>query len=223
MPIHVVFEVTADASKLETSEKYYETLSPHLRKQPGFIEELNYVNDDPNSSLAMSSWVSEEALLARQILPAHLRIEKAARENVFESYRVRLGWEEQAPEPKARTGKKGRRMVLHQQPRSIRPALATRSCCNDDEIGAASVQDMWREDADASSVLQELVDHRIWWNDTHTLHVTSWLDAARAEAFAADVERVPGDWLRRVAVDREYTRVDRKEVPQNTEPDIGHL
>ncbi|KAK3707270.1 hypothetical protein LTR37_012271 [Vermiconidia calcicola] len=214
MPVYVVFEGVTRSDQLQRSDNFYTTLSPHLRNQPGLIEEINYGNQSPNDSMLLSSWMNEEALVAWQILPILLRIEKAGHEKVFSSYRIRVGWEEEVPPPKARTFKPGHYMVLYQHPK-----ISEHMSEPWQESIQMPVKSILLDDVDSASVLKRLLDHSVWLTETHILHVSGWPDAALAEGFEHSIKRVPGDWLRRIAVDRDYTGQDRDEAPRKTEPD----
>ncbi|KAK3710245.1 hypothetical protein LTR37_010466 [Vermiconidia calcicola] len=205
MPVYVVFEGTTRSDQLQ---------SPHLGKQPGLIEEINYGNQSPNDSMLLSSWMNEETLVAWQILPIHLRIEKAGREKGFSSYRIIVGWEEEVPLPKARTSKPGHYMVLYQHPKISEHTLEPWQ-----ESIQMPVESILLDDVDSSSLLKRLLDHSLWLTETHILHVSGWPDAALAEGFEHSIKRVPGNWLHGIAVDRDYTGQDKDEAPRKTEPD----
>lgn len=213
MPYYAVFEGSVYPEKTDASNKFYETLSPHLRRQPGLVEEINYLNQNPSDSMLLSSWISEEALTGWQVLPIHLRIQKAAREGVFSSYRIRLGHESESATSRM-TSNPGQFMVLYQHPKGSAHVL-------DDAHGSLlpSMEHLLREGRDSSEILKGLLDHAIWSTETHILHVSGWPDGVTAEKFENALKRVPGDWLRRIAVARDYTGTHRREAPKKTEPD----
>ncbi|KAJ9654526.1 hypothetical protein H2198_006469 [Neophaeococcomyces mojaviensis] len=213
MPYYAIFEGSVYPEKTDASNKFYETLSPHLRRQRGLVEEINYFNQNPNDSMLLSSWISEEALTEWQVLPIHLRIQKAAREGVFSSYRIRLGHESESATSKM-TSSPGQFMVLYQHPKSSAHGLddANRSLL-------PSMGHLLGEGYDPSEILKALLDHALWSTETHMLHVSGWPDKATAEIFEHSLKRVPGDWLRRIAVARDYTGTHRREAPEKTEPD----
>lgn len=208
MPYYAIFEGTVHPSKTSTSDKFYSTLAPHLRRQPGLVEEINYLNQNPHDSMLLSSWVSEEALTKWQTLPIHLRIQKAARGGVFSSFRIRLGWESESATSRM-TEAPGQFMVLYQHPKGSAHGSNNTN----------SMEHLLRDGCDASEILRALLDHAVWWTETHVLHVSGWPDVATVEKFENSLERVPGDWLRRIAVARDYTGIHRREAPEKTEPD----
>jgi len=213
MPYYAVFEGTVYTDKQETSYKFYETLNPHLRKQPGLVEEINYLNDKPNDSMLLSSWINEEALVGWQVLPIHLRIQKAGRESVFSSYRIRTGYESDSTTCRM-TSKTGSFMVLFQHPKdsALQPENLHGSL-------PSGMKHLLREDCKHNEVFQGLLDHSIWLTETHILQVSGWPNLEVAERFGHSLKRVPGDWLRRIAVHRDYKKTDREEAPAKTEPD----
>lgn len=214
MPYYAVFEGSVYVDKQETSDKFYETLSPHLRKQIGLVEEINYLNDKPTDSMLLSSWINEEALVGWQVLPIHLRIQKAGREHVFSSYRIRTGYESDSTTSRM-TSKTGTFMVLFQHPKDS--ALQRE---NLHESLPSNMEHLLREDFEPDKVFKDILDHSIWLTETHMLHVSGWPNLEAAEQFEHSLRRVPGDWLRQIVVHRDYTRTDRKEAPAKTEPDV---
>lgn len=220
MPFYAIFEGTKYPTGSSRSQSYYKALKPHLREQNGLIEEVGYFNDNAVDGMLLSSWTSEEAMNAWRTLPTHLRVQQAAREEVFASYRIRIGVEAEADgevdynSSNTRiTSAPGRVVVLYQRP------IATTSQIKIDfsEISSELTKSLLMEDSDDTTTLKDILDQSTWVTKTHVLHVSGWSDVASAEAFEGSIRRVPGDWRRRIVVTRDYTKVDRKEAPPKTE------
>jgi len=164
------------------------------------VEEVNYLNGAPLDSMLLSSWTDEHALSEWQKLPIHLRIQQKARNDIYSSYRIRLGWET-SDASTSRTKSEGRFMVLYQHKK-------------DEQQLHAEVRDLLRDLAEAETILGGMLDHSVWWTDTHELHVTGWSDDSAAVAFERSIKRSSGDYLRHIVVDRDYTMTDREEAPR---------
>lgn len=220
MPFYAIFEGVKHLTGMSRSQSYYKALKPHLREQNGLIEEANYFNDIESDGMLLSCWTSEDAMNAWRTLPTHLRIQQAAREEVFASYRIRIGFEAEGdeevdydPSSARTTSGPGRVMILYQRP------IATTSQAQSTFGGICGefAKSLLMDDSDDSAIMKEMIDHSIWVTKTHVLHVSGWLNVASAEVFERSLRRVPDDWQRRIMVVRDYTKVDRKEAPEKIE------
>jgi heme-degrading monooxygenase HmoA len=208
MPYYAIFSGTMFPNKQTQSLTYYTKLSPLLRKQSGLLEEINYFNANTCDTLLLSSWRDEKSLAKWQAEPTHLRIQHAARENVFESLRVRIGSEglavgEGEGNPVLSV------VVLHQRPRTWPHPESAKEVVVD--YGT-----LLRPGVDVSQIIDHLLDHSVWLTETSVLHITAWRSASQAEAFEDSLLRMPGDWLHRVAIEREYTKTKREYAPNQS-------
>jgi heme-degrading monooxygenase HmoA len=88
----VVFESTTPESREDVSTQYYITLQKLLQTQPGFISETPLgAPHDPTKAVLIGRFVDEESMKRWRLERTHLDIQRKARRDVMEKYKVRLG------------------------------------------------------------------------------------------------------------------------------------
>lgn len=207
----VIFESVVPSPARAISSQYYATLQSLLQLQSGFISEVPFVSlIHEGGQVLVAKFVDEAAVQSWRLQTDHLRIQKRARQHIFESYRIRVGPEILAEEKKKETkepttGMPGPFILLYQYPtpRDINSSTVSKlsSLVN-------------QEKPYSSEILADLVDSAMYQSEQCVLWLASWPTEAAAINFKDLIRRVQGDAAHLVRVMRDYGKLDRKEAPK---------
>jgi heme-degrading monooxygenase HmoA len=89
--IAVIFEAEAQADQRQAYLDAAAQLRPLLIDVPGFISIERFASlTNPDKVLSLSWWRDEESVRQWRNLPAHRRVQAAARDHIFKDYRLRV-------------------------------------------------------------------------------------------------------------------------------------
>jgi heme-degrading monooxygenase HmoA len=202
--IYVCFEHKIFATEANTLNKHYETLLSLLEHQSGFISQTPFVAVDQSyQQVLYVRFANAEDMHAWKNNHTHLRIQAYARTTGFSDFRVRLGHEFNNCEERDvnTTASIGKFLLLWQYPT---PASKNTSTPVPRSVGFS---------LDPSDGLDTLVDAATYVGTTDTLRVTSWTDRETASRVRDAIQRIEGDDLRLIHVERHYGKFQREEAP----------
>ncbi|MDR5824153.1 antibiotic biosynthesis monooxygenase [Caballeronia sp. LZ043] len=190
-------------------------LRPELQKIDGFVDNTRYASLTREGwLLSLSSWRDEKALVRWRTTSRHHKIQEAARDRVFEDYRLRIGQtfaDSQIPDGH----------VLLEQRLDVTEVGAKAVTLHD-----ASRKPDWVKEAGAQAVAASLgldiaAPGLITWDVFDALltpgdviAIATWRDQAAADAYAREAALPSDVRSRQICVIREYGMFDRREAPQ---------
>jgi heme-degrading monooxygenase HmoA len=203
----IAFEGTVSPNKQMLSEEYYGLLQPLLSQQPGFISETGYASmRDPNGQVLIAQFADKQSIHSWRNQSDHLRIQRQSRVGVFQDYHLRIG--QPLPEETSETSSTSQQiMVLYTQPVQEDVSIPNEMLELLDN----------RDDSVAESLSADLIDANSYRNETDVLWISGWRSAKSAKMFSQSLNRVEGDALHQVQIEREYGKFDRKDAPRNAE------
>ena len=203
MTCHVVFQGTVVPQYASLSERFYTLLLPLLHASPGFIEETGFASTtNPNGQVLLAKFKDAESINTWRVEPTHLRVERTGREKVFEEYRIRIG----PCAEEARQETEGQVVMLYQRPHAVA------AVGSGDGKTATYIKELLDRELLEDTVLGELNDESVYQSEKTVLWISSWKSDAAAVKIETALQRVEGDTVQRVKVERDYTKVDRRDV-----------
>ena len=191
----VIFEGTVPSKYATLGERFYTTLLPLLHESPGFIAETPFASTtDPDGQLELATFTDAEAVNTWRVQPTHLTIERTGREKVFEEYRIRVG-------PEAEGDEETQVVLLYQRLHSPDAGKLP-----------GSMKDLLGPDADPE-VLKDMNDEGVYKSEKTTLWLSSWNSNEVAIEIEKAIPRAKGDTVQRVGIVRDYTKVNREQIP----------
>ncbi|KAL9125668.1 MAG: hypothetical protein Q9217_005163 [Psora testacea] len=216
----VIFESWTPSSKKAISFQYYTKLETLLQQtqKPGFISETPYASPHREDQGVLIARFADEASVNKwRLQHDHLKIEKNARESIFDEYRLRIGPEVSSSEEKGceddegglkGTEKEGKFVVLYKRPKTAGIKEST-----DNVIGfidSAKVSPSF----DASA---HLIHSTNYVGEKSAVWISGWPTEAAATEFRKSLARTQGDDVHLVRVVRDYGKHDRKEAPEGAD------
>ncbi|KAK5165269.1 uncharacterized protein LTR77_009367 [Saxophila tyrrhenica] len=200
---YAAFEGTVPEEKNALSGRFYNTLLPKLKQIDGFTDESGFVSrSDKHTSLTLSRWEDVAALKRWRNEETHLRIQNKASSDVYSWYRLRIGPSETHDGIEHDEDGMARIMVMVHKPKDAEKQVAH------------GIEALIDRDAGGDG-WNGLVDFDEYEGETGLLWLTGWrtpFDAARfMNAIRADSGSVTC-----VRVERDYTKVERRQAPSET-------
>jgi heme-degrading monooxygenase HmoA len=198
MVYFVTFEGIQPVSTGPVAEDYFNTLLPHLLQSPGYESFAYYAHEtDAKRGMLVATFKDEEAIKAWQSQPAHLDIQKKAREHVYDDYRIRIGHEVNAGDSEYSGDIKAKSAVL----------LFGRKVTSNE--GKITINSTLRE-------LQEgIIDESLYHDEAEgkTILLSGWKSTSAAIKFAKSFHE-DGGKAQIFQVTRDYTKFKRDEAPK---------
>lgn len=210
----VNFELTVPEDRTAITSQYYAAMQALVKKQSGFISEVPFMSPVyKGQQLLLVRFVDEDSVRSWRLQMDHLRIQKKARETIFDAYRLRVGPELlekdcNNEEDEITTGHPGPYMVVYQYPKNggIEPP-ATGKLSDIIDPKKISVE----------NVLKGLVDNAIYHGAENVLWLTAWSSKTAATKFKDSIRGVNGQVVHVIKVARDYGKFDRKEAPKGAD------
>lgn len=136
----------------------------------------------------------------------HLRIQKAAREKVYDDYRIRIG-------PELEEGLGG---VIEQQEDGKGVVVLYSRMLEEGHSAPGSINELISKD-DSNGVSDDILDESTY-VEAETLRriwISGWKSEGKARQFVKRLERVVGDETHLFRVERDYSRFKREDAPKN--------
>ncbi|MDR5761206.1 antibiotic biosynthesis monooxygenase [Caballeronia sp. LZ035] len=191
-------------------------LRPELQKIDGFVDNVRYASLTRDGwLLSLSSWRDEKSLVRWRTTSRHHKIQEAARDRVFEDYRLRIG--QTVADTQIPAGH-----VLLEQRLDVTEVGAGKAVTLHD----ASRKPDWIKEAGPQAVAASLgldiaAPGLVTWDVFDALlspgdviAVATWRDQAAADAYAREATLPSDVRSRQIRVIREYGMFDRREAPQ---------
>jgi heme-degrading monooxygenase HmoA len=88
----VIFEVEPKKARFDEYLSLGKFLKPQLEKIDGFIDNERFVSQSSQGRiLSLSTWRDEKAVIRWRTLPVHHKVQQKGRNEIFETYRLRVG------------------------------------------------------------------------------------------------------------------------------------
>lgn len=196
---YVLFEATPFEGKEKLAEQFYMSLLPHLNemKGKGFHEDTFRLSPHVKRSANVAIWDDADAAWRWRMQENHLRLQKKGSEIVHESYRIRLGPE--VTEGDDADNSKARHYV-------------TLFYRNNVEGTPQNEVTALLDAGTAAQLNEDMLDSAVYSGD-QTLWITAWRSEEAAIHFEQCITTLPEDRLVRMRVDRDYTKTDRTDAP----------
>lgn len=196
---YAIFEGTEAEGKAAVSEQYYKTLSPILSKIRGFVSENGFGSPHiARLGALVSVWEDVDAISRWRNETTHLRIQQKASHGIYQDYRIRIGPEVDLDSSDPSSDKASQIVLLYHR----------ETFENTPEDNVTSLIDS----AAATELQSELLDSSVYLGP-HTLWISSWQSEAAASTFANLLPRSQGSEVKLIAVERDYTKSNRKDAP----------
>jgi len=215
----VIFEVEPKKARFDEYLSLGKFLKPQLEKIDGFIDNERFVSQSSQGRiLSLSTWRDEKAVIRWRTLPVHHKVQQKGRNEIFETYRLRVG--EVIADSELPKGHALRDQRLDET--EVGDAKCTTISELSPGAGAGpSAADLAAQlelpEAGTNGVVGREVFESIY-KPGKLLLFGTWRDAAGAERWTP---RAPASGTlrhRRVRIIRDYGLDDRREAPQYYPP-----
>ncbi|MFC0401818.1 antibiotic biosynthesis monooxygenase family protein [Paraburkholderia rhizosphaerae] len=199
-------------------------LRPELEATDGFIDNTRYASLTRDGwLLSLSSWRDEKSLVRWRVSTKHHKVQQAARDRVFDDYRLRIGQVVSDTQVPAGYALLEQRLDVTETGAGTAVALfdAKRAPEWIKQAGAASVARSLGLDLQASGLIAWDVFNALL-TPGDVIVVATWRDQSAADAFARNAALADGVRLRHIRVIREYGMFDRREAPQHFDEKPRH-
>lgn len=194
---YALFENMPFEGKEKVAQQYYMSLLPKLEqfKGHGFHEDNFNASPHGRNAVNVAIWDDADAVRRWREQEDHLRLQKKSFDTVWEAFRIRLG-----PEVTEADSSSEARHYL---------TLLYRS--NVDGTPPNDVTEVIEAES-ASQLKSEVLDSAVFQGPS-TVWITAWRSKDAAMRFAKSVESSSGDKVVRIRIDRDYTKTERNDAP----------
>lgn len=202
----VAFQSSQFPSTVPTAQEYFATLAPLVKEVPGFVSFKYYtspIESDLVRGMLVAAFDDAQSIKIWQQHPTHLDIQKKARANVYEDYRIIIG-----PELCAKVVVEGQAVkkvvLLMTQPESEENEKIT-------DIEDFVEKKEWKK------VKNDFLDQAVYRNEEEKrrMWISTWKKSSAAEKFVDAVGSVDGAAVQYFQAERDYTRFKRRDAPKN--------
>jgi heme-degrading monooxygenase HmoA len=194
-----IFEAIPEPDKGQVAEAYYRSLLPKVKAVTGFVKDTFLGSPHTAQKAAnIAEWKDADAISQWRNEDSHLRAQGKGT-SVYQTYRLRLG---PGIEADAHRSETARHFVVLYYRDSF------------DGTPEDDVTSLLQAGA-ASTMKKDMLDSSVF-QGPRTLWVSGWKSQDAAENFEKAIPREEGDTSIIMAVNRDYTKSDRKDAPSES-------
>ncbi|ETI24409.1 hypothetical protein G647_03778 [Cladophialophora carrionii CBS 160.54] len=202
---YVVFQGTEKEGKAAVSEQYYNTLVPLLKASRGFIKETGFAAvHKERLTVLVASFEDEGAIKRWRNEPTHIRIQGKAAHGIYEDYHIRIG---------PLLNSVGQQ--TNQDDEETKQCILLYYRDSFEGTPADSITSLIDVGKTAKEISDELLDSSVY-EGPQILWISAWKSEAAASRFEKLLPRTPGDDVKFILVQRDYSQASRKEAPSAT-------